>query len=227
MRRFRRAASEAIRGRIRVSIASGEGPQGRPAGIVLAAGKSSRMGAPKALLDADGATFVARLVDTLRRGGCVEIVVVVAAGSGAVASEVLRTGARPVVNPGGRGGQIGSLRAALGFLAELDDPPAAIVYTPVDNPAVTADTVERLIEGWRGSRSLIVMPRHGEERGHPVLADMTIADEFLAPGLVEGARTVVRRDPGRVLEVPVADAATVDDIDTPRRYQARFGRGRA
>lgn len=182
------------------------------------------MATPKALLEADGVTFVVRLVESLRRGGCAPVVVVAAAGSGAVASEVVRAGARLVVNPGGRGGQIGSLRAAIDFLCELDDPPAAFVFTPVDNPAVTSDTVERLIEGWRASRSPIVMPRYGEERGHPVLADMTIANEFLAPGLEEGARTVVRRDPARVLEVPVDDAATVDDIDTPRRYLARFGR---
>ncbi len=185
------------------------------------------MGVPKALLDAGGVTFVARLVEALRRGGCAQVVVVAAAGSGAVASEVERCGARLVVNPEGRGGQIGSLRAALDFLGELDDPPAAIVFTPVDNPAVTSDTVGRLIEGWRASRALIVMPRHGEKRGHPVLADMTIADEFLAPGLEEGARTVVRRDPARVLEVPVDDDATVDDIDTPRRYRERFGRSHA
>ena len=185
------------------------------------------MGAPKALLEADGVTFVARLVETLRQGGCASVVVVTAAGSGAVASEVVRCGALLVVNPGGRGGQIGSLRAALDFLCQLDETPAAIVFTPVDNPAVTPDTVGRLIEGWRASRALIVMPCHGEERGHPVLADMTIANEFLAPGLEEGARTVVRRDPARVLEVPVDDAATVDDIDTPRRYRDRFGRSHA
>ncbi len=182
------------------------------------------MGAPKALLEADGVTFVARLADTLRRGGCAEVVVVAASGSGAVAAEAARCGARVVVNMGGQGGQIGSLKAALAGLPELDDRPGAVVFTPVDNPAVTADTVGRLIRGWRSSRARIVLPRHGEKRGHPVLADMAIAHEFMAPGLEEGARAVVRRDPARVLEVPVEDAATIDDIDTPGRYRSRFGK---
>ena len=102
------------------------------------------------------------------------------------------------------------------------------MFTPVDNPTVTPGTIGKLIEAWRGSRGCIVMPRYGKERGHPVLADMMIAEEFLAPGLEEGARTVVRRDPARVLEVSVEDAGTVDDIDTPGRYRARFGgRGQA
>lgn len=195
----------------------------RPAGIVLAAGASSRMGGPKALLDAGGATFTARLVATLREGGCAPVIVVAASEAGRVAAEADGCGARLVVNPDGEGGQIGSLRAALAYLRGLDVPPSAFVFSPVDNPAVTPETVRALIAGWRGSDAPIVMPRYEEERGHPVLADMTIAHEFLAPGLPEGARSVVRRDPGRVLEVPVTDAGVVDDIDTPRRYRERFG----
>jgi len=195
----------------------------RPAGIVLAAGASSRMGGPKALLDAGGDTFTARLVTTLREGGCAPVIVVAASQAGEVAAEANRCATRVVVNPGGEGGQIGSLRAALAYLSGLDDPPPAFVFSPVDNPAATAETVRALIAGWRGSEASVVMPRYEEERGHPVLADMTIAHEFQAPGLREGARSVVRRDPGRVLEVPVADAGVVDDIDTPRQYRERFG----
>ena len=151
------------------------------------------------------------------------MIVVAASEAGEVAAEAERCGARLVVNPGGEGGQIESLRAALECLRGLDDPPPAFVFSPVDNPAVTAETVRALIAGWRGSEASVVMPRYEEERGHPVLADMTIAHEFQAPGLPEGARSVVRRDPGRVLEVPVTDAGVVDDIDTPRRYRERFG----
>lgn len=183
------------------------------------------MGGPKALLDAGGTTFTGRLVTTLYEGGCGPVVVVAASDTGEVAAEVDRCGARLVVNPGGEGGQIGSLRAALEYLGGLDDPPPAFVFSPVDNPAVTPETVRGLIAGWRGSGAPIVMPRYEEERGHPVLADMTIAHEFQARDLEEGARGVVRRDPGRVLEVPVTDAGVVDDIDTPRRYRERFGDG--
>lgn len=197
-----------------------------PAGIVLAAGASSRMGGPKALLDAGGITFTARLVETLRAGGCAPVIVVAASEAGEVAAEVARCGGRLVVNPGGEGGQIGSLRAALAYLRGLDVPPPAFVFSPVDNPAVNPETVRRLIAGWRGSEATVVMPRYGEERGHPVLADMTIAREFQERGLREGARSVVRRDPDRVFEVAVGDAGVVDDIDTPRRYRERFGEPR-
>ena len=196
------------------------------AGVVLAAGGSTRMGTPKALLDADGATFVARLAGTLRRGGCDPVVVVAAADTGPVAAEARRAGARLATNPGGAGGQIGSLRAALAHLDAIETPPAALLFTPVDNPAVSADTVRAVIRAWQRSGAAIVAPRYRGERGHPVLADMAVAHEFREEGLAEGARTVVRRDPGRVLVVPVPDPGVVDDIDTPRTYRDRFPEAR-
>ncbi len=207
---------------------SGGAPAGAPprtgtvAGVVLAAGGSTRMGAPKALLDANGSTFLARLAGTLHRGGCNPVVVVAASRSGAVAAEAERAEAQLVVNAGGEGGQIGSLRTALEHLHAHDDPPAAVIFTPVDNPAVAAETVRTVIAAWRNSQAAIVTPSHRGKRGHPVLADMSIAHEFLEKGLAEGARTVVRRDPTRVLEVAVADPGVADDIDTPRSYGERF-----
>lgn len=197
---------------------------GSVAGIVLAAGVSSRMGAPKPLLDAGGMTFAARLVATLAEGGCDPVVVVGASGSGALAEEVDRGHAVLVVNPGGRGGQIGSLRAALDHLEASADPPAAVAFTPVDNPFVAPDTVAALLDAWRASGAAIVLPRCDGERGHPVVADTSIAGEFRREGLPEGARTVVRRDPGRVLEVEVADPGVADDLDTPERYRKRLRR---
>lgn len=182
------------------------------------------MSRPKALLDADGASFVTRLANTLREGGCDEVWVVVRSASGAVAEEVARGPGRPLVNPGGAGGQIGSLRVALDHIRQLPDRqrPGAVAFSPVDNPAVASETVRSLVDEWRRSDALIVLPRHGSKRGHPVIADMAVTPEFFESGLRQGAREVIRRDPARVLEVPVPDPAAVDDLDTPAQYRNRF-----
>lgn len=210
-------------GRGRSAVEPGDPWRAGPvAGIVLAAGASARMGVPKPLLDAGGMTFVARLVETLANGSCDPVVVVGATDTGALADEVSRGSGVLVVNPGARGGQIGSLLAALDHLEGMSDRPAAVAFTPVDNPIVAPATVRALVEAWRGSRAAIVLPRHGDVRGHPVVADMSLAAEFRAEGLREGAREVVRRDPRRVLEVEVADPGVADDLDTIERYRERF-----
>ena len=179
------------------------------------------MGVPKALLDAGGVSFVARLMASLADAGCRPVVVVGASETGKLADEVGRGPGELVVNPGGQGGQIGSLCAALDYLGALADSPVAVAFTPVDNPFVAPRTVRALIGAWRRSRAAIVMPRYSDKRGHPVVADMGLAAEFRASDLPEGARTVVRRDPGRVLEVEVADPGVADDLDTPGHYLAR------
>ncbi len=196
---------------------------GRVAGVVLAAGRSARMGAPKALLTAGERTFVARLVDAVARGGCDPVVAVVRSAAGPLAGEATRAGARVAVNEGGQGGQIGSLRSALRRLQAMRRPPAAVVFTPVDNPAVEPATVRKLVDAWRASAAAVVTPRFGGRRGHPTLVDMSIAEEFFEPGLAEGARAVVRRDPGRALAVEVSDPGVLDDLDTPWDYEERYG----
>lgn len=180
------------------------------------------MGRPKALLDAGGTAFVSRLAATLANGGCDPVLVVVSSAEGPVATESAQGPGQAVVNPGGAGGQIGSLRTALDHLRGLRRPPGAVTFTPVDNPAVKPATVRLLIESWRRTQAAIVLPRFGSERGHPVLIDMEVAPEFYRDDLVEGARTVIRRDAARTLEVPVSDPGVVDDLDTLDEYRARF-----
>ncbi len=90
---------------------------------------------------------------------------------------------------------------------------------PVDQPHVLVRTVEVLLEEFRRSGSPIVIPVHRGRRGHPVLFGRPVFEELLGASQDLGARAVVRADAGRVREVPVADAAVLEDIDTPEAYE--------
>lgn len=180
------------------------------------------MGRSKALLDAAGTPFLARVVDALEGGGCGEVIVVVRAADSPEAKLARDAGAQVVMNADPDEGPITSIRAAL---SSQSDPPEAIVVLPVDHPGVHRDTVRALLRASQERPDApVVVPRHGSRRGHPALFRSAVFPELEDPALDGGARTVVRRDPGRVLEVPVDDPGVVGDIDTPEDYRNAFGR---
>lgn len=187
-------------------------------GIVLAAGRSSRMGRPKALLDIDGETFLERAVGILSEGGCETVVVVVGKGEASGRSgELARArGARVIENPLEDAEQIDSLRIGLKALA--DDAEAAIAF-PVDHPLANADTVVALIRTFRSSGGPIVRPVYRDRPGHPVLFARAVWDELADPGLERGARDVVRRHAEEVRDVPIDDRGVVVDVDSPADYR--------
>jgi CTP:molybdopterin cytidylyltransferase MocA len=200
-------------------------------GIVPAAGRSSRMGSPKALLDAGGPTFIDRVVKGLLDGGCAEVVAVVREDPGPVAAAARRSGARVQVNPAPddpvRGGQVSSVRTGL---AAVPDDAAGVVVLPVDHPLVASGTVAALIEAFRGGEAPAVVPTLAERRGHPVVLGAALFAELGEEGLDEGVRTVLARHGEAVARVPVRDRGIVKDIDTladyrrafPRAYRRRF-----
>src|SRR5438093_840978 len=92
----------------------------RPAALVLAAGRSSRMGSPKALLALDGRSFLAWIAATLAAGGVRDVVVVTAPDGAAIAAEGARLGARIVINPDPARGMLSSVTTGLVALGEAD-----------------------------------------------------------------------------------------------------------
>ena len=195
------------------------------AGVVLTAGRSSRMGAPKALLTLGGVTFVRRIVDAMVEGGCWPVVVVASAGADEEAgrrilAEADAAGAMTVINPDPDSQQIDSLRVALQSL-----PPGieGIVTAPVDSPGATPEVIAALLASVRAGAT-ITMPSFQGRRGHPVAFGAVVLPELLAGDLPEGARTVIRRRESAVVELPVDDPGVLLDVDTPQDY-ARLREG--
>jgi len=191
------------------------------AGIVLAAGRSARMGSPKALLDFRGEPFVVRILEALEALELKARVVVV--GPGPEAAEILTAISRHeclvVENRDVEGGPIASLRAGLAALHALA--PTGVLAWPVDLPHVRVDTVDRLIEVFRRATPFAVVPRFGARRGHPIIwssaafPELTTSDDATR----EGARAVLHAHEAEIREVPVDDPAVIDDLNTREDYE--------
>lgn len=185
-------------------------------GLLLAAGRGRRMGAPKALLEMDGRPAAALCAQALLDGGCAEVLVVLSAASDA-AHAALPPGARALHNPRPEAGQTGSLKLALAAAGGAD----FLLHT-VDHPLAGADDVRAVREALQAAQrgTAIVLPLVDGRRGHPAACRAALAAEFLALGDDEPAHGVMRRDPARVLLLPRDNPWLVRDLDTPEDLAA-------
>lgn len=188
-------------------------------GVVLAAGRSTRMGRSKPLLALGGETLVERAVRVLLEGGCGGVVAVVRAGDNAAAQLASAAGARVVVNGNPHAEQVDSLRLAL---RDLPDDAAAAAVLPVDVPFVRPATVARLIAAFRAGTALVVRPMYRGEPGHPTLFARALFADFAARELPHGARTVIEAHAADTLDIEVEDPGVAQDVDTPEDL-ARYG----
>lgn len=202
------------------------------AACVLAAGASRRMGTPKALLQVAGVTYVERLLGTYRSAGVAPCWVVGRAEDTTLEALCAAHGARLLVNPDPGRGMLSSLHVCLRRLA-ADAAAGApridgLFVSPVDCPRVRPETLSALRQAFLASGAPIVVPRHGARRGHPTLFSAALFEELLRAPLELGARAVVWAHAADRIEVPVEDAAVLDDIDTPEdARQVEGGEGAA
>lgn len=185
-------------------------------GLVLSAGRSRRMGRPKALLPVDGETFIERSIRVLIEGGCRLVVAVVGADAEEISRRAEQSGAKVVVNPDPESDQTTSLRCGLRALGPEAE---AAVVLPVDHPLVSAETVLRLLEAFRSSHAPIVRPVYCGVPGHPGVFARRVFPELLREDLPEGAHTVVEAHRSEVLDVDVRDAGVTADVDSPDDYR--------
>lgn len=181
-------------------------------GIVPAAGRSARIGSPKALLNADGPNFVTRVVGTLLQGGCARVRVVVREDPGVVSAAAQQAGADVRVQPDPdnpiHGGLPGAIAAAVADLS----PDTLVVVLPVDHPLITPLTVHALIDAWQqavpANAGAVIAPRHAAKLGWPRVA--------------AAAEAMSTSEPAAPLSIEVDDRGVVRDIDTLADYRRAF-----
>lgn len=191
------------------------------AGVILAAGGSSRMGRDKALLPWEGSTFLSATIERLKP--YTQLVIVVAgANAKTLAPEVYARGAFLVVNPEPERGQFSSLR--VGLQEVLNRGRDAAVVTLVDRPPATAKTLDRLMATFashfqRDDGIWAVVPQCEASHGHPIVIGREMIEAFLRADNAATARDVEHKNQEHIEYVAVEDGNVITNINTPEDYQ--------
>lgn len=190
----------------------------RLAAIVLAAGESTRMGQPKALLPWAGVPLVRHQVDLLAAQPPIDQLVVVV---GSLLDEVRMaldgSPARVVANPRYREGRATSLAAGA---SALKSGPTGVLVVSVDQP-LAADLLDPLLAAWRTDPDALWRPSYEGRGGHPLIIPPGIAPELAqVTEATQGLRAVVTRHRHRLRSAPVQSELAVLNLNTPADYAA-------
>ncbi|HLH71401.1 MAG TPA: nucleotidyltransferase family protein [Candidatus Dormibacteraeota bacterium] len=193
----------------------------RSAGIVLAAGSSTRMGRPKQLLPVNGRPLLQLVVEQACAARLDEVLVVLGAQAEEVRARVDMGRARVVVNPDHESGMASSLRCGV---AALGKEVARLVVILGDQPTVTSRQIDQLLDLHRSS-GLPAAALSFDGLLHPPV----VLGRDLWPALSSlegdvGCRAIIRARPDQVAALPVPDAHRHPvDIDTPQDYERLIG----
>lgn len=188
------------------------------AGIVLAAGESTRYGQPKQMLDWKGEPFVRAVAKTALQSGLSPVLVITGAHAERVESAVNDLDVLCIRNEHWKTGQASSIRAAIESLAQPSSPKTGgAIFLLADQPQLTSSVIRALLEKHASRLYPIVAPMVIDRRANPVLFDrVTFPDLLTLEGDV-GGRAVFHKH--RLEYLPWHDDRLLLDVDTPEMYQ--------
>ena len=186
------------------------------AAILLAAGRSTRMGAFKPLLPFGNKTVIECCIDYLRAGGVDPIVVVLGHRADAVKKLLINQPVTFAYNHDPDSEMGASIAAGM---RELPDTAQAILIALVDHPAVPASVVASIIDMWKqGAR--LVKPTWQDRGGHPVLVDLSLRSELLGLSSSGGLKALFETYRDEVVRMPFDSPYVARDMDTWDDYDA-------
>lgn len=176
------------------------------------------MGRPKALLPINGETFIEHIVRALKQTRVAKAVVVLGHNAADLKPRIEHLPAEILINPDYKSGQLSSLQVAVRSLRAQTDCDGMLVHL-VDHPYLKPGLVDQMIQSFYDSKKLIVVPRYGNKRGHPVIFARELFDELLNAPMDQGAKAVVNAHRGETLEIETDEPGITVDIDTPELYR--------
>ena len=186
--------------------------------IVLAAGDSSRMGTPKALLSFENSTFIEVVLAKLQKTNYKKVIIVLGRHYDFISRSIPNIREYSVLrNHNPEQGQLSSLKLAL---REVNDEAEGALIVLVDHPLVSELTYQKIYERARKEPDSIIIPVYEDRKGHPVYFGKKFFAALSQAPLDKGARYVVHSNKSSVIEISVEDPGIITDIDTREQYNS-------
>lgn len=189
------------------------------AGVILAAGASSRMGREKALLPWKGGSFLSTAIQGLQRVTDLVLVIVGPHNQAELAPVIYANAAFLVLNPHPEDGQFSSLQRGLEEV--LNRGRDAAILTLVDRPAPQPETIAQLKNAFTNSADQVwaVVPEHSGRHGHPIVIGREMIEAFLRASDSSTARDVEHAHQGNIFYMAVDDPVVAVNVNTTEDFE--------
>lgn len=185
--------------------------------VILAAGASTRMGTPKQLLHFRGRSLLRHSVEVAIASVCKPIVVVLGANAEKMRHEVSQLPVQVVENPQWQEGMGASIRVGIAAINGASEKIEAAVLTLCDQPFVSSDLINQLVETYLATLKGIVACEYAGTLGAPTLFSRKFFPELMNLKAAAGAKQVINKYSDEVFPLPFAAGEV--DIDTPEDYK--------
>jgi molybdenum cofactor cytidylyltransferase len=185
--------------------------------VVLAAGRSRRMGRPKMTLSWGNTTVIGQVVSVLLVAGVEDVVVVTGGDRDGVETALSELPVRTVFNPNYVNGEM-MLTLQFGLAALKEKTDTALVVLG-DQPQIEARIVQSVIAAHLDGRHSIVVPSHQMRRGHPWLVDRILWKAILDLSPPATMRTFLHHHVADIHYVNVDTPTILLDLDTQQDYE--------
>ena len=184
--------------------------------IVLAAGRSSRMGVQKLLLPFGGKTVITHIVDQLLATKVDKVYVVTGHQPQRISDELSGRSVSVVDNPDYDSGMLSSVRWGLRALPKQCK---GILVAIGDQPSITTELIDSMIQSFIACGKMILVPCYEGRRGHPILFSKLYRQEVLTHFDDVGLRGLLHAHPEEVFELTVSNSSVLSDMDYPEDYR--------
>jgi len=186
------------------------------AGVLLAAGNSSRMGRPKAMLSYNGISFIDTILNNLSEIKCRPIITILGESADLICRQTNVNKYKYYNNPDPDRGMLSSIQIAV---KKLPQDCSGFMLTLVDHPVVKLQTYRLLKEEALKSPDYIIIPEVNGKHGHPLYFGKPFYSYLINTPDGQSAKDIIKSHLSRVIYIPVDDEGVLRNINTQDDYK--------